>query len=56
MRAAAQRVRNHYFMGVDPEGNQLPYIDGQILIRTEDRTASVFRAMNGENDYFGGSI
>ena len=49
-------VRNHYFMGVDPEGNQMPYIDGQILIRTEDRTAGVFRAMNGENDYFGGDM
>ena len=49
-------VRNHYFMGVDPEGNQMPYIDGQILILTEDRTASVFRAMNGENDYYGGSM
>ena len=49
-------TRNHYFMGVDPEGNQLPYIDEQILILTEDRTASVFRAMNGENDYFGGSM
>ena len=49
-------TRNHYFMGVDPEGNQLPYIDGQILIRTEDRTAGVFRAMNGENDYFGGDM
>ena len=49
-------VRNHYFMGVDPEGNQLPYIDEQILILTEDRTASVFRAMNGENDYYGGSM
>ena len=49
-------VRNHYFMGVDPEGNQMPYIDEQILILTEDRTASVFRAMNGENDYYGGSM
>ena len=49
-------VRNHYFIGVDPEGNQMPYIDGQILILTEDRTASVFRAMNGENDYYGGSM
>ena len=49
-------VRNHYFIGVDPEGNQLPYIDEQILILTEDRTASVFRAMNGENDYYGGSM
>ena len=49
-------VRNHYFIGVDPEGNQMPYIDEQILILTEDRTASVFRAMNGENDYYGGSM
>lgn len=49
-------VRNHYFIGVDPEGNQLPYIDEQILILTEDRIVGVFRAMNGENDYYGGSM
>ena len=48
--------RNHYFIGVDPEGNQLPYIDEQILILTEDRTVGVFRGMNGENDYYGGSM
>ena len=49
-------VRNHYFVGVDPEGNQLPYMDGQELIRTESRDVGVFRAMNGENDYFGGDM
>ena len=49
-------VRNHYFIGVDPEGNQLPYIDEQILILTENRTVAAFRGMNGENDYYGGSM
>ena len=49
-------VRNHYFIGVDPEGNQLPYMDEQILILTEDRTVAAFRGMNGENDYYGGSM
>ncbi|MCY4530168.1 MAG: ABC transporter substrate-binding protein, partial [Chloroflexi bacterium] len=41
---------------VDPEGNQMPYIDEQILIQTEDRTVAAFRGMNGENDYYGGSM
>jgi len=49
-------VRNHYFMGVDPEGNQLPYIDEHVLFALEDRTAAVFRGMAGENDYYGGSM
>jgi len=48
--------RNHYFMGVDPEGNQLPYMDGQVLIQVESRDVGVFRSMNGENDYFGGDM
>jgi peptide/nickel transport system substrate-binding protein len=49
-------VRNHYFLGVDPEGNQLPYQDGQVLVALESRDAAVFRGMAGENDYYGGSM
>ena len=49
-------TRNHFFIGVDPEGNQLPYMDGQELIKVENRDVGVFRAMNGENDYFGGDM
>ncbi|MBM3934110.1 MAG: hypothetical protein FJ319_07390 [SAR202 cluster bacterium] len=45
--------RNHFFWGVDPEGNQLPYIDGQVNYALGNRDAAIFRAMNGENDYLG---
>jgi len=48
--------RNHYFWAVDPEGNQLPYIDKQRLIKLESREAAMFRGMNGETDYYGGSM
>ncbi len=41
---------NPYFWGVDPEGNQLPYIDGLINIRVESREVAVLRSMAGEND------
>ena len=42
--------RNHFFVGVDPEGNQLPYIDRRTSIRSEDRPAAVLRTMAGETD------
>ena len=42
--------RNHYYMFVDPEGNQIPYLDGAIMPIVEDRDVTVFRAMSGEND------
>ena len=43
--------RNHYHPSVDPEGNQLPYVDEWIGIRTESRDVAVFRTMNGESDW-----
>ena len=43
-------TRNHYFFEVDPEGNQLPYIDQVSNFRMESRDVAVFRAMNGEQD------
>ena len=42
--------RNHFFVGVDPEGNQLPYIDRRTSVRTEDRPAAVLRTLAGETD------
>lgn len=45
--------RNHYFMGVDPVGNQLPYADGIRSVRVEGRPVAVFRCMAGECDIGG---
>ena len=44
-------ARNHYFYSADPEGNQLPYIDGFLNVMTGSREVAVFRTMNGESDY-----
>ncbi len=46
----AQIGRNHYFFAVDPEGNQLPYLDGVTMNLVESREAGIFRDMNGETD------
>ena len=43
--------RNHYHPAIDPEGNQLPYMDEWIGIRTESRDVGIFRTMNGESDW-----
>lgn len=43
--------RNHYHPSIDPEGNQLPYMDEWIGIRTENREVGIFRTMNGETDW-----
>ena len=43
--------RNHYHPSIDPEGNQLPYMDEWIGIRTESREVGIFRTMNGESDW-----
>ncbi|MBM3935515.1 MAG: hypothetical protein FJ319_14705, partial [SAR202 cluster bacterium] len=44
-------TRNHYFYGVDPEGNQLPYADGVESFRVESRDVAAFRVMNSEADF-----
>ena len=41
---------NPYYHGVDPDGNQLPYIDSYTWYLTESRDTSIFRSMNGETD------
>ena len=48
---SAEFVRNHYHPTIDPEGNQLPYMDGWTGIRTESREVGIFRTMNGESDW-----
>jgi peptide/nickel transport system substrate-binding protein len=42
--------RNHYFFAVDPEGNQLPYVDELQQFKMESREVVVFRSMNGKQD------
>ena len=43
--------RNHYHPAVAPEGNQLPYADALMGVRTESREVGIFRTMNGESDF-----
>jgi peptide/nickel transport system substrate-binding protein len=45
-----QLVRNPYFYGVDPEGNQLPYIDEVIYNVGQEVETLVLQALNGEID------
>ena len=43
--------RNPYYFKVDPEGNQLPYIDEQRTISTPDAQARLMNVLSGEIDY-----
>jgi len=43
-------VRNHYYVGVDPEGNQLPFFDERKILKMESREVVAFRTMAGEGD------
>lgn len=43
--------RNPYYFGVDPEGNQLPYIDEIVYDQVEDTEVLLLKALNGEIDY-----
>ena len=43
--------RNPYYFGVDPEGNQLPYIDRIVYDQVEDDEVVLLKALNGEIDY-----
>jgi len=46
----AEMSRNHYYYAADPEGNQLPYLDGITVFAMESRAAAIFRSMSGESD------
>ena len=45
--------RNPYYWKVDPDGNQLPYIDGVTIHVVQDREVLVLKAIQGEFDLFG---
>ena len=45
-------IRNPYSAAVDPEGNQLPYVDEMTEFKTESRDVAVFRSMVGETDAY----
>ena len=42
--------KNQYHWFVDPEGNQIPYVDGAVVPRMENRDVNIFRALAGEQD------
>jgi peptide/nickel transport system substrate-binding protein len=44
-------VRNPYYWKVDPEGNQLPYMDRYIVEIVSSVEVLVLKALNGELDY-----
>jgi len=46
----AVNVRNPYFHHVDPEGNQLPYIDRCDYAATGDKQVALLKASSGEAD------
>jgi peptide/nickel transport system substrate-binding protein len=55
----AQRIvaeRNPYFYAVDPEGNQLPYIDRVVFDLVESREVLQLKAVAGEIDFQGRHI
>ncbi|HEY9076178.1 MAG TPA: ABC transporter substrate-binding protein [Anaerolineaceae bacterium] len=43
--------RNPYYFKVDPEGNQLPYIDKYVQELATDNEVLVLKALNGELDW-----
>lgn len=46
-------VRNPYYFKVDPDGNQLPYIDRAVGMKIEDQEVILLKALNGELDIAG---
>jgi peptide/nickel transport system substrate-binding protein len=46
-------VRNPYYFKVDPEGNQLPYIDRLTGIKIQDQEVNLLKVLNGELDLGG---
>ncbi len=51
--ARAIAVRNPYFHQVDPEGNQLPYIDRIDALITGDKQVQILKTTTGEFDFEG---
>ena len=48
--------RNPYYWGVDPEGNQLPYVDTLTFILVDNPTVGTLKAIQGEIDMQGRHI
>ena len=48
--ALTEWEKNQYHWFVDPEGNQIPYMDGAVMPKLENRDVIIFRAMAGEED------
>jgi peptide/nickel transport system substrate-binding protein len=49
--SAVRAERNPYYFKVDPDGNQLPYIDRYTLTLATDPEVLVLKALNGELDW-----
>ena len=47
---SSEMTRNHYYFGVDPDGNQLPYVDRIFNLQMESREVAILRSMGGETD------
>ena len=43
--------RNPYYWKVDPEGNQLPYIDRHVEVKIDDAEVRLLKILNGELDF-----
>jgi peptide/nickel transport system substrate-binding protein len=43
--------RNPYYFKVDPEGNQLPYVDKVVQVKGLDQESHLMKMLSGENDY-----
>ncbi|MBA2277344.1 MAG: ABC transporter substrate-binding protein [Chloroflexia bacterium] len=43
-------VRNPYYWKVDPDGNQLPYMNRSVYGRVENEEVALLKALNGEID------
>jgi peptide/nickel transport system substrate-binding protein len=48
-----QYERNPYYFKVDPNGSQLPYMDGILSELVQDKQALTARTLTGEFDYLG---
>ena len=44
--------RNPYYFAVDPEGNQLPYMDERHVILTPSEVVAQLRALNGDLSFY----
>lgn len=53
---ADRYVRNPYYHKVDPQGNQLPYIDEYIALNIEDSEVLLTNAISGEIDFMAGYL